>query len=252
MNNGDVFIVSGKEYIVYDPNIDKVVIHNYNKFLGNYADYLLNLINLSNGHVLITFNDGACIYNPYDDSIREVSISNFAKRFYADKIPLGIPVKLHDDRILFFSALQGRDCVLFFNENTEQFELIGKLTKARPLSTPIVLKNSNVYIIGSHFMSNESTFISGIKENIELILTFKDYVPPRNRVSCEIYNTKTNTSKLTNIRPHLVLSDEDMQVFLYNNEIIITPSNVGYKNKQGKRNYGSHLIEHIDIKRINE
>lgn len=252
MNNGDVFIVSGKEYIVYNPNIDKVVIHNYSKFLGNYADYLLHLINLSNGHVLITFNDGACIYNPYDDSIREVSISNFAKRFYADKIPLGIPVKLHDDRILFFSALQGRDGVLFFNENTEQFELIGRLTKARPLSTPIVLKNNNVYIVGSHFMSNEGTFISGIKENIELILTFKDYVPPRNRVSCEIYNTKTNTSKLTNIRPHLVLSDEDMQVFLYKNEIIITPSNVGYKNKQGKRNYGSHLMEHIDIKRINE
>ena len=252
MNNGNVFIVSGKEYIVYNPKTDEIIIHEFNNFLENNVDYLLNVINLSNGHVLITFNNGACIYNPYDNSIREVSISNFSKRFYADTIPLGIPVKLHDNRILFFSALQGQDSVLFFNENTEKFELIGKLTKARPLSTPIVLKNNNVYIIGSHFMSNESTFISGIKEDIELILTFKDYVPPRSRVSCEIYNTTTNTSKLTNIRPHLKLSDENMQVFLYNNEVIITPSKAAYRNKQGKYNYGSHLMEHINIKRINK
>lgn len=247
MNNGNVFIVSGKEYIVYNPNFDKVVIHNYNNFLGRDTEILLNLVNLSNGNVLITFNNGACIYNPYDDSIKEVSISNFAKRFYADTIPLGIPVKLHDNRILFFSALQGQDSVLFFNENTEKFELIGKLTKSRPLVTPIVLKNDNVYIIGSNAMVNEYTFMS----NIKALLQRKNHLLPE-RVTCEIYDTKTNTSKLTNIRPHLKLSDENMQVFLYNNEVIITPSRAAYRNNQGKYNYGSNLIERINIRRINK
>ena len=43
-----------------------------------------------------------------------------------------------------------------------------------------------------------------------------------------------------------------MQVFLYNNEVIIAPSKAAYRNKQGKYNYGSHLMEHINIKRINK
>lgn len=244
MNNGNVFIVSGKEYIVYNPKTDEIIIHEFNNFLGNHVDYLLNLINLSNSNVLITFNNGACMYNPYDGSIRQISINNFSKRFYADTIPLGIPVKLHDSRILFFSALQGQDSVLFFNENTEKFELIGKLTKSRPLVTPIVLKNDNVYIIGSNAMANEYTFMSYIKA----LLLRKNHLLDE-RVTCEIYDTTKNTSKLTKIRPHLKISDENMQVFLYDNEIIITPSGTGYINKQGKYSYGSHLIERINIRR---
>ena len=96
-------------------------------------------------------------------------------------------------------------------------------------------------------MANEYTFMSYIKA----LLLRKNHLS-RERVTCEIYDTKTNTSKLTNVRPHLKVADEDMKVFLYNNEVLITPSGAAYRNKQGKYNYGSNLIERINIRRINK